>query len=198
MQHRISLTCLRYRLRPVRLEDAAFIVALRTDPLLSRFVHEISPRVEDQVEWLKGYFKRAGDYYFTIEDVESLDPHGTIGLYNVGSGSAEWGRWIVKRGSMAALESAWLIGEAAFTNLKLAELRSHTLSENRATISFHDSFGASRAGVLQQQVLVRGERRAVIEHRITAVEWPALRARHYSTIVRLASGISSHRGYVLA
>ena len=56
MEHNISLACVRYRLRPVTLEDAAFIVALRNDPLLNRYLHEISPRVEDQVGWLEHYF----------------------------------------------------------------------------------------------------------------------------------------------
>jgi RimJ/RimL family protein N-acetyltransferase len=198
VQHSISLTCLRYRLRPVTLEDAGFIVALRTDPVLNRFVHEISPRVDDQVEWLKRYSQRAGDYYFIVEDVDTLDPHGTIGLYNLESGSAEWGRWIIKHGSLAALESAWLICEVAFSTLRLANLRSRTLSENRATISFHESFGASRTNALHHHALIRGEGRALTEHRITAEEWPALRARHYSTINRLASRISSHRRCVPA
>ncbi len=38
--------------------------------------------------------------------------------------------------------------------------------------------------------IVRGETKSAIEHRIKAAEWPALRARHYSTVSRLA-----HRAY---
>jgi len=192
VRHNINLTCARYRLRPVTLEDAAFIVALRTDPLLNRFVHETSPRVEDQVAWLEGYFERAGDYYFIVENAESLEEQGTAGLYKVESGSAEWGRWILKRGSMAALESAWLIYQAAFSRLTLHELCSRTLTDNHAVISFHDSFGASRIPGSREGPIVRGQRSAVIEHRVTSAEWPALRDRHYSTITRFASRIPSH------
>ncbi len=54
MRHSISLECVRYRLRPVTLDDAPFIVELRKDPILSRYVHEISTRVEDQISWPKG------------------------------------------------------------------------------------------------------------------------------------------------
>jgi RimJ/RimL family protein N-acetyltransferase len=194
------LTCERYRLRPVTVEDARFIVALRADPVLNRFVHEISPRVEDQVAWLERYFGRADDYYFIVENAQSFEPQGTIGLYNVDleQNCAEWGRWILKPGSMAALESAWLIYEATFSKLSLAELFSHTLADNHAVVSFHDNFGALRSAVLREHFTVRGERKTAIEHRVTASEWPSLRDRHYSTITRLASRISSHRHSVPA
>lgn len=188
MQHNISLTCVRYRLRPVTLEDASFIVALRTDPLLNRFLHEISPRVEDQVGWLERYFLRADDYYFIVEDADSGRPHGTIGVYDVAKNAAgaEWGRWILKRGSMAALESAWLICEVGFSTLRLASLWSRTLTDNPRVLSFHDSFGASRTDLLEGHFLVRGIRKSAIEHRINAAEWPVLRARHLSAVSRLA------------
>lgn len=189
MRHSISVTCVRHRLRPVTLEDAHFIVALRTNPLLNRFIHEISPRIEDQVAWLERYFLSPGDYYFIVEDADSAEPQGTIGLYNVSSESscAEWGRWILKRGSLAALESAWLICEAGFSKLGLATLCSRTLAENRKVVSFHESFGACRVAVLEKHFVVRGEPKSAIEHRITAAEWPMLRARHYSTVSRMAN-----------
>ena len=188
MQHNISLACVRYRLRPVTLEDASFIVALRTDPLLNRFVHEVSPRVEDQIAWLERYFLRPDDYYFIVEDGALGKPHGTIGVYDVAENAsgAEWGRWILKRGSMAALESAWLICEMGFSTLQLKSLWSRTLTDNHQVLSFHDSFGASRVDSPERHFLVRGIRKSAIEHRIDAREWPALRARHLSVVSRLA------------
>lgn len=188
MRHDVNMTCERYRLRPVTLEDAPFIVKLRTDPLLSQFLHEISPRIEDQVAWLEAYFERAGDYYFVVEDCGSGVAQGTVGLYDVAASlsGAEWGRWILKRGSMAAVESAWMIYEAAFARLGLASLSCRTIVDNAKVLSFHDNFGARRIAVLEGYFLVRGERRSAVEHRITAEEWPALRGRHYSTVSRLA------------
>ncbi len=188
MRHSISLACVRYRLRPVTLEDAPFIMELRTDPLLGRFLHETSPRVEDQVAWLERYFSRPDDYYFIVEDADSGEPHGAIGIYDIDrdAASAQWGRWVLKRGSMAALESAWLIYDAGFSKLRLASLSSRTLLDNPRVVSFHDSFGASRVGVLEGHFLVRGQRKSAIEHCIKAADWPALRARHYSTVSRLA------------
>jgi RimJ/RimL family protein N-acetyltransferase len=188
VEHSISLTCVRYRLRPVTFEDAAFIVELRSDPLLNRYLHEISPRVKDQVEWLNRYFARPDDYYFIVEDADSGERHGAIGIYDLKEdvASAQWGRWILKHGSMAALESVWLICEAAFSKLGLASLSSRTLVENPRVVSFHDSFGASRAAVLQDHFVVRGEPKTAIAHRVTSADWPTLRSRHYSTICQLA------------
>lgn len=188
MRHSLSLTCMRYCLRPIAMEDAPFIVKLRTDPALTRYLHEISPRVEDQIVWLERYFVRPNDYYFIIEDANSGEPHGAIGIYDVeeNDAGAQWGRWILKHNSMAALESAWLIWEMGFSMLGLATLCCRTLVDNLRVVSFHDSFGATRVTVLEGHFLVRGERKPAIEHRIEAADWPVLRARHYSTVSRLA------------
>ena len=189
MRHDIRLDCVRCRLRPVTLEDAPFIVALRANPHLNRFIHENSGIVEDQVVWLEYYFGRFGDYYFIIEDVDSGESRGTIGLYNVASDSseAEWGRWIIQPLSMAALESAWLIYEVGFSLLRLKRVYCRSISQNTASVSFHDTFGARRTTLLEGYFSVRSERHTAIEHSVAASEWPMLRARHYSTISRLAS-----------
>jgi RimJ/RimL family protein N-acetyltransferase len=188
VRHSISLTCVRYRLRPVALDDAPFIVGLRTDPLLNRFVHETSPRIEDQVVWLERYFERPGDYYFIVEDARSGEARGTIGLYEIADDASEalFGRWIIRRSSVAALESAWLIYEAGFSLLEVGSVYTLALAQNLPVVSFHDSFGASRIGVVGGRFTVRGEPHSAVEHRITAAEWPAIRDRHYSTITRVA------------
>lgn len=191
MRHNIRLTCVRYRLRPVTVEDAPFIVELRTDPALNRFLHEVSPRVEDQVAWIERYFERPDDYYFIVEDADSGGPQGAIGIYDFieNRAGAEWGRWILKSGSMAALESAWLVCEVAFARLGLGSLWARTLADNPRVVSFHDSFGATRTTTLKDHFKVRGETKAAVEHRIVAAEWPELRARHYTIISRLANRV---------
>ena len=134
------------------------------------------------------YFERPEDYYFIIEDADSGEPHGAIGIYDIeeNAAGALWGRWILKHGSMAALESVWLICETALSKLGLASVSSRTLVENPRVVSFHDSFGATRFAQLEGHFLVRGERKSAIEHQIKSTDWPALRARHYTTICRLA------------
>ena len=53
--------------RFVKEDDAAFIVQLRTDPILSRFLHATDSSVEKQKEWIHSYKERESrgeDYYF--------------------------------------------------------------------------------------------------------------------------------------
>ena len=59
MRHSLTVEGFRYRLRPIREDDAAFVVALRTDPDLGAYLHRTSGRVEDQQAWLATYFERA-------------------------------------------------------------------------------------------------------------------------------------------
>lgn len=136
MRHHYTIQEGSYRLRPVSLEDAAFIVALRTDPARSRFIHPTSPSVVDQENWLRDYFERDGDFYFVIEHARSGEAEGTLGIYNVDgeTHSAEWGRWVVRPRSKAAMASCLLALDLAFGTMKLQSLYSYVAAENRAVL----------------------------------------------------------------
>ena len=47
--------------RLVREEDAEFIVKLRTDPKLGRYIHATDNNVEKQRKWIRDYKKREND-----------------------------------------------------------------------------------------------------------------------------------------
>ena len=51
MRHDVELDGVAFRLRPITSDDAAFIVALRNDARLSRFLHRIAPVT------MPGYFR---------------------------------------------------------------------------------------------------------------------------------------------
>ena len=57
----------RIRLRPVRIDDAAFIVWLRNLDHVKGSVGDSAANTADQETWLKNYFEREGDYYFIVE-----------------------------------------------------------------------------------------------------------------------------------
>ena len=106
MRHDIDCVGHRYSLRPVEIADAEFIVGIRTDPGLSRYINSTSPRVSDQVVWLNKYFDRLGDWYFVIIDNRNGQREGLVGIYefNRTLRVAEWGRWVLRPGSLAAVE----------------------------------------------------------------------------------------------
>jgi RimJ/RimL family protein N-acetyltransferase len=162
-----------FRLRPVTIGDAAFIVELRTDPELSQFLHPISRLTSDQVEWLKRYFDRPHDYYFIIERKKTGEAEGTIGIYDLDpqAKAAEWGRWILRRNSMAALESAILIYRTAFEVLDLNMLYCRTVAENRQVVSFHSSFGLEPHALLPGCFELGSQKFDAIEHRMERERW---------------------------
>ncbi len=75
--------------------DAEFIVGLRTDPKLSRFINPTEGGVAAQREWIRGYKKREAegtDYYFMFEK----EGHrlGVCRIYDIESDTFAIGSWI--------------------------------------------------------------------------------------------------------
>ena len=57
-------------LRSVTENDAEFILKIRTDEKLAKFLNKTSPDIEMQKTWIRGQIARDGDYYFIIEDLK--------------------------------------------------------------------------------------------------------------------------------
>lgn len=178
-----------FRLRPVTVDDAEFIVTLRKDNERTRFLHTISPSVADQRRWIESYLTRDDDYYFIIERRESNEPVGTLGLYNVDNRktrSAEWGRWILLPSSMGAVESAFLLYQLAFDRLGLESVSCRTAINNTKVISFHEACGlAMQDGPTTYAHLADG-RHELVEQVMTRDLWHANRERLQRRVTMLA------------
>ncbi|MDB2536651.1 GNAT family N-acetyltransferase [Alphaproteobacteria bacterium] len=163
-----SLEGLSCRIRPICVDDAAFVVELRTGELSrSKYINPISDSIEDQVAWIEEYFTRKDDYYFVVENCFTGAPEGLIGIYNIDKKSGEWGRWIIKPGSLMAAESVELIFRFAFEELEFEKLFCRTIAENQQVVSFHDSIGQARNATLSDYILLRGTQYDAIEHILT-------------------------------
>jgi RimJ/RimL family protein N-acetyltransferase len=170
VRHEYRLEGPAFRLRPVHTGDATFIVGLRTDRKRSRFLNATSPLVQDHLAWTETYFQRPGDYYFIVERRSTSAPEGAIALYHESSaGEAEWGRWILQPGSLAAAESALLIYRFAFDVRALARVYCRTLRENQSVIAFHASTGLS--------TVERPPREPFVEQELRVEQWPAAAGR---------------------
>lgn len=188
MKHALQMAGRRFSLRPATREDAGFILSLRTDPELGRYLHPTSPKLEDQLAWMEAYEARDGDYYFVIEDQVLDAPVGTIAIYDADQGAAEWGRWLIRPGSLAAVESALLTYRAGFEVLGLSRLYCRTIADNQRVVSFHDSMGAKRTGLLEAYASLRDGPHDAVEHTVTAELWPTLRPRLERLAERVAGG----------
>lgn len=173
MQHGHVIEGAAFRLRPVVAADAEFIVALRNAPALARWLHSGAPDAAAQRAWLAGYEQRPGDFYFVVETREGSKPEGLIAVYDVdcSTRSAEWGRWVLRPGSLAAVESAWLIYRFAFEVLGLQSLHCRTVADNEAVVSFHDSCGLAEKRLLPDAVELHGAKHDLVEHTLRAAAW---------------------------
>lgn len=179
MQHGHLIEGPAFRLRPVADGDAAFIVALRSDPALQRWLHAGAADTPAQLAWLAAYYRRPGDFYFVVESLGDGMPQGLIAVYDVdcATRSAEWGRWVLRPGSLAAVESAWLIYRFAFEVLGLQSLHCRTVADNQAVVSFHDSCGITERRVLPAAVELHGQRHDLVEHVVRAVSWAGVQGK---------------------
>jgi len=181
VRHSLTIDGPAFRLRPVGFEDAEFIAQLRADPERNRYLHRGPVGAPAQEAWLDAYFDREDDYYFLIENSATGSREGTAGIYNAGWSidertdklrrDAEWGRWILRRGSLAALESACLIYRVGFEMLNLDSIYCRTILENASALAFHDSFGMERMRVLPGYLNGLG----AVECRLIRARWTALR-----------------------
>lgn len=175
MRHHYTIQRGSYRLRPVRLEDAGFIIGLRTDPELSRFINMTAPDISRQEEWLREYFERQADYYFVIEDLRTGGREGTLGIYDVDEErqAAEWGRWIVRRGSKAAVPSGCLAFDLAFGELGMQSLHSYVAAEHRGVIELLSGLGMRQEETVPGYLSIGGVAHDAVKLRISRRDWEA-------------------------
>jgi RimJ/RimL family protein N-acetyltransferase len=176
VQHTIHAEGFGVRLRPVRMDDAAFIVWLRNLDHAKGRVGDSALTEVSQQAWLVTYFDRPGDYYFIIETLDRL-PVGAYGIYDVRGDSAESGRWVIRPDAPAAIPSAMVAFDIAFGTLGLSELRVRTVSTNRNVLSLNRKFGFQQVLVEPGAQIIGGESVDMVHFLLPATDWPKVRER---------------------
>ena len=134
-------------LRLVQSEDAAYIHALRQNPVYNRHLSIVTGTVDDQRDWIETYKTREADgleYYFIIERKDGM-PCGVVRLYEITNQSFTWGSWILdhNKPSKAALESAVLSFGVGFKELNISKSFFEAKVGNSHAIAFYRRFGAT-------------------------------------------------------
>lgn len=133
-----------FKVRLVEEADASFIVALRTDSLLSKHLHATSTDIELQKEWIKAYKKREEDkkeYYF-ISETYNNERLGLNRLYNFANDTFELGSWIFKKGideSIPILADI-KVRDFAYDELGFAKCRFEVRKENKVVVRYHQLY----------------------------------------------------------
>src|SRR5271170_764350 len=174
MQHSLQIEGFGVRLRPVRLDDAAFIVWLRNLDYVKGQVGDSATDVAGQETWLKNYFKREGDYYFIAETLGGI-PLGTHGIYDVRGTSAEKGRHIMRPEVMAGVPAAMLATDLAFGKLELNELRETSVSTNLAVHSLHRKCVFKQVGIMRAAQIIDGHPVDLVQFILAPEAWSKAR-----------------------
>jgi RimJ/RimL family protein N-acetyltransferase len=176
MRHNLHAEGFGVRLRPVRLEDAGFIVWLRNLDHVKGRVGDSAVDAVAQEAWLTAYFERQGDYYFIIE-TQGGTPVGAYGIYDLIGASGESGRWIIRPDVPAAIPSAIHAFEIAFGALGLRELRVKTVSTNRPVLSLNRKFGFRQIRIEPAAQVIAGQPVDLVHFLLDIKDWPGIREK---------------------
>jgi RimJ/RimL family protein N-acetyltransferase len=177
MKHTIQAEGYGIRLRPVQLEDSAFIVWLRNLEHARGRVGDSAADTPAQEAWLKEYFQRQGDYYFIVETLGKISV-GAYGIYNLVGSSAESGRWVIRKDVPAAVPCAIVaFDEIAFSKLNLTELRVKTVSTNQLVLSLNRKFGFRQTEIEPSAQIIGGAPVDLVHFLLEKKDWPPVRDR---------------------
>lgn len=186
------------RLRPVEVSDAEIIISMRAgEDERFKYLNAITADVHTQREWIARQRSATDDYYFVIEDKFTSEVHGFIGVYNRVGNCAEWGRWILKKGSDASVESVKILMDFCFRNIGLDSVYSTTVAENTAVVRFHDSYAKRVENEVNDKIFLRGVEASVVKHALTKelylnsvkAGWESLIMKLFSRLVRNVLGV---------
>ena len=165
-------------LQGVQVEDAEFILSLRTDPKYSRYINDTENDLDIQIEWIKQQQSKPSDYYFMIRDINN-NPKGVISLYNFDKDrkNAEMGRLICPKSPVQLYESFILICIFGFEILGLKRMFYRMSPNNAETIAVTRKFGADFVGYGDYQ-----NNTQYMEFQNWQENWPVLKTRNIARL----------------
>lgn len=163
------------RIRPVCLDDAAFIVWLRNLEHTRGKLGDSAAGVAAQEAWLRTYFDREDDLYFITETLSGL-PLGTHGLSHVANKSGEAGRLIIRPEVPGAVPTSLITFDLAFGEMGFTELRGTSVSTNEKVHSYVRKFGFRQTNVETGARVIAGQPVDIVHFAMTADEWSKNRA----------------------
>lgn len=127
-------------IRFVEPDDASFIIELRNNPKLNRFLSPTSSEIVDQVKWIKDYKNREAEqkeFYFIVS--ENGIKRGLYRLYHINKFSFTIGSWLFTKCEQPNLPilTDLIVSDFGFNFLKLPILLYDVRKENRKVIQYH-------------------------------------------------------------
>jgi len=176
MRHSLRAEGFHIRLRPVEMEDAAFILWLRNLDYVKGKVGDTPTDVASEEAWLRAYFERDGDCYFVAETLGGI-PVGTNGIYDVLGTTAETGRFIIHTSVPAAVPTSFLTFDLAYGEMGLSQLRGTAVASNRKVHSYLRRLGFRQAKVERAGRVIGGHPIDMLHFVQDAKDWFEVRQR---------------------
>lgn len=144
--------------RDASVNDAAFILSLRTNRQKARYLSPTSPDMIKQIAWLEDYKIKNDQAYFIIED-RKKERLGTVRIYDQKGDSFCWGSWILKDNAPknAGVESALIVYAYAVDYLGFKRAHFDVRKGNKTVWQFHERCGAVRIGETDEDYLYQIE-----------------------------------------
>ncbi|WP_265462423.1 GNAT family N-acetyltransferase [Aeromonas salmonicida] len=144
------------RLRLVTIDDAEFILSLRSDARYNKYLSKVNTDIQSQIEWILKYKdeeKSKKQFYFIIERLDGT-PCGTVRIYDIKGDSFCWGSWILNQNktALSAVESALLVYKFGFEVLGYRRSHFDVMKGNKKVIDFHKKFGALETGMDDENI----------------------------------------------
>lgn len=144
-----QLNSLGLSVRLVNEDDADFILSLRTDVHLARFIHQTDDNLDKQVEWIRQYKKRereGREYYFIYSN--NKQPVGLNRIYNIYDYYGTIGSWICspENDTEISLATYILMFDLMFDYIKLDITIFDVRKENKHVWKLHKMLGAKIVG----------------------------------------------------
>lgn len=131
-------------MRLCKIDDAEFIISLRTDSILKRHISHTDNDLNKQKKWIKLYKKREKhnqEFYFIIED-ENEKRWGTYRIYDLTQNHFTIGSWLCKRNAPKniAIKADIFMKDFGYEHLKYNLCRFEVRKNNRKVLKYHKLF----------------------------------------------------------
>lgn len=127
-------------LRSVTEDDAQFILDIRNNPQISKYLPPLNVTVEQQRQWISKQRADKDSYYFIIE-TPTGNPLGTLSVYDIVDNHAETGRTCCLGEPYHSIEASALLTDFIFNILGLDYNTCWVYEDNKAVISLNQSLG---------------------------------------------------------
>lgn len=127
-------------LRSVEESDAEFILSVRNDPRISKYLPPLNVTVEQQRQWIAKQRADKDSYYFLML-LPNGDPIGSISVYDIEGETAETGRFCSLGDPMSNIETCLMLNDFCFDVIGLKSVHIWVYEGNKSVIALNQSFG---------------------------------------------------------